>query len=71
MNEKKAKQLRRVIFGNKAYRGTKEYVALFFDKKSKNIDLKGGDIFVYTPFTIMIKPETPHADYRAAKRAFK
>ncbi len=70
MNEKKAKKLRRVVFGNKAFRGTQEYLALFFDKKAKDIPIDAKTILHYVPFTVILKPGTPHANYRAIKRAW-
>jgi hypothetical protein len=72
MNDKKVKQLRRVIFGGRAFRGAKEYVAVKHERKSRLIDIpnSGGLVLDATPRTVMIKPETPHAHYRALKRIF-
>ena len=69
MNAKKAKTLRRLIFGDRAFRGTKEYVAVRYERKAKLVDLPNGLVLDVTPFTVMLKPETPHAYYRAMKRA--
>jgi len=69
MNDKKAKKLRRLIFGDRAFHGTKEYVAVRYEHKSKLVDLPGGLVLDATPFTVMLKPETPHSYYRAMKRA--
>lgn len=71
MNDKKAKKLRRVIFGDRAFRGTREYVAVRYENKAKLVDIpsSGGLVLDATPFTVMLKPETPHSYYRAMKRA--
>jgi hypothetical protein len=73
MNDKKVKQLRRIIFGGRAFRGTKEYVAVRHERKSRLIDIpnSGGLVVDATPRTVMIKPETPHAWYRALKRTLE
>lgn len=70
VNDKQAKKLRRVVFGDRAYKSTKEYVAVRYERKSKLVDLPGsnGLVLDLTPFTVRIKPETPHAYYRAMKR---
>jgi hypothetical protein len=70
LNEKKAKKLRKLIFGDQVYRGSKEYVAIRHEHKSRLVDIpsSGGVMLDLTPFTVMIKPETPHSYYRALKR---
>jgi hypothetical protein len=71
LNDKKAKKLRRLIFGDRAYRNTKEYVAVRYERKAKLVDLPGGLVLDVTPFTVMLKPETVHSYYRAMKRAYE
>lgn len=68
MNEKKAKQLRKLVFGDKAYHGTQTYRAVFFDRKARLTDLPGGFVARYVPFTVILDPDTPHAVYRMLKR---
>lgn len=68
MNEKKAKKLRKLVFGDKAYHGTQTYRALFFDRKARQIDISGGLVARYVPFTVILDPDTPHAVYRVLKR---
>lgn len=69
MNEKKAKRLRHIIFGDRAYRGTQEYVALVHKRITRvaGRDEVGAEI-LYHPVTVIHKPGTLHAAYRAAKR---
>jgi len=71
VNDKQAKKLRRAIFGDRVYKSTKEYVAVRHERKAKLVDIpnSGGLVLDLTPFTVRIKPETPHAYYRAMKRA--
>lgn len=72
MNDKQAKKLRRIVFGDRAFRGTKEYVAVRYERKAKLVDIpnSGGLVLDVTPFTVRLQPETPHANYRALKRIF-
>lgn len=71
MNLKKAKQLRRIVFGDRAFKGPREYVAIKHEHKSRLVDIpnSGGLVLDLTPRTVLLKPDTPHAYYRAMKRA--
>lgn len=71
MNEKKAKKLRKLIFGDRTYRGRDAYVALYYPKLEKRTEIPGGDIFVYTPFTVFHKPGTDRANYHYMKGVLK
>ncbi len=69
MNEKKAKKLRKAVFGDLSFKGAREYLALYFDKKEKLTELTAETILRYVPFTVILKPNTPHSNYRIMKRA--
>lgn len=68
MNEKKAKQLRKQIFGDIAFRGTKIYVALHHDKKPQWITRSDGSMVMRSTVTIGLAPGTAHHKYRHEKR---
>lgn len=59
MNGKKAKALRRKIYGNKSQRAERQYVGGKLGKYPRG----------YVPTTITNAPSSPRAEYQAAKRA--
>jgi hypothetical protein len=59
VNEKAAKQLRKVIFGNYAYHGPREYVGMFLNKRKPE------------SMTVRLAPGTRHSDYRRAKEVLR
>lgn len=71
MNEKKAKKLRKLVFGDRSFRGRNEYVAIFHTHKTKNYDLPDGQVLRYVPFTVYHKPGTDHANYHIMKEVLK
>jgi hypothetical protein len=70
MNEKQAKKLRKLVYGDRALRGRDDYVARVHKHKERLVDIPGpeGLVLDLTPVTVMHRPGTDHANYHFMKR---